>query len=427
MNTTNLLSFYRCGVLIIITSYILKHRKKFKNSFNKSLNIFLDMKKNNFTYWVLSLALLFNVSAFAQYDDVYYNPDTDGDYYETNDYDEDTYTDEEDSSSDADEYAYDDDSFDDFNRRNDRFDNDGYYYSSRIRRFNRPYYGFNYYDPVYVDSYYYGNGYNRPFNNYGSTVLIYSNNNSYRNWRRANRYNNWNRYRPYRRSYFSNPWSSPYGYGYATGNRANFFNGYGGYNSPYNNNFGGAYGSNAYCPPSYGNGLNYNTRTNNYTNTNNSTGNYYGSRRSGDVRNVGNTGTLGRGNGSASNSGRGTTRGTSTTSTRGTRGTNTGKNSTYSSRKRSNNNNSYRGKRSTTSKPSTRGSYKSNRRSGTLKGSNSGSSSRGSYKSNRSSSRKTYTKPSRSYRSTPKTSTRSKSSFKGSSKGSSSFKRSRGN
>ena len=394
---------------------ILKHRKKFKNSFNKSLNIFLDMKKNSFTYWIVSLALLFNVSAFAQYDDVYYNPDTDGDYYETNDYDEDTYTEEGNSSSDADEYAYDDDSFDDFNRRNDRdrfdrYDDDGYYYSSRIRRFNRPYYGFNYYDPVYVDSYYYGNGYNPYFNNFGTTVLIYSNNNSYRNWRRANRFNRWNRFSPYRRAYgFNN-----YGYGFNSP-YGRTFNGFGGYGNGFSNNFGGGYVSNAYCPPSYGNGLNYNTRTNNRTT---GSGNYYGSRRSGDVRNTTNTGVLGRGNGSASsNTGRGTTSRGSTSTNTGTRGTNRGrKNSTnYSSR--SSDSKTYRGTRSAKSGSS----YKSNRRSSTLNRSSRGSSSSRSYKPSRSSSRSSYSKPSRSYNKSSRSSSRS------SSRGSSSFKSGRGN
>lgn len=44
-----------------------------------------------------------------------------------------------------------------------------YYYSSRVRLFQRPYTRFNYYDPVYVDVNYYD-----PFYQPGTTtVLIY--------------------------------------------------------------------------------------------------------------------------------------------------------------------------------------------------------------------------------------------------------------
>ncbi len=121
--------------------------------------------------------------AYSQYDDIYYNPDTDQSYYSyDNNNTGDSYygsrntsrarQEEIDRYYDADEYDY----YNDYD----------FYYTSRIRRFHRPMYGFGYYDPVYVDAYYYD-----PFVVPGNTVLIYDDFFSYRDWVRWRRWNNW--------------------------------------------------------------------------------------------------------------------------------------------------------------------------------------------------------------------------------------------
>ncbi|MFT6514530.1 MAG: hypothetical protein ACJAX1_003118, partial [Neolewinella sp.] len=102
-------------------------------------------KQSIFTSALALLALLFIAApASAQYDDVYYNPDDfattsySDDYSNSSDgYDDDAYT-----SYDDDGYNYDDNAYD-------------YQYSSRIRRFQRPYAGFGYYDPIYANAGYY--------------------------------------------------------------------------------------------------------------------------------------------------------------------------------------------------------------------------------------------------------------------------------
>ena len=206
----------------------------------------------------------------AQYDDIYYDPDTDGEYYDysSNTNSGDTYAYSDDNG------AYDDDSYDHYE---DDYD---YYYTSRIRRFHRPYQGFGYFDPVYVDRYYYD-----PFFTPGTTVLIYDNFYSYNRWNRWNRWNNysyWNRY---------DPWYQP-GFGWNSwGPRNSVFisyNNFGFGNSFYGNSFygggfyggGGIYGggySNYYCPPSWGSGYTYNT-----VSVANNT--YYGPRTGGSTR-----------------------------------------------------------------------------------------------------------------------------------------------
>lgn len=225
------------------------------------------MKKNKM------LALLVALFAFggantsiAQYDDLYYNPDTDADYYNDN------------SSSSNDSYANNDDDYEYDDEEYDYEDNE-YQYSSRIRRFHRPYYGFSYFDPVYVDRYYYDPFYfNDPFYYPGNTVLIYD---SYYPGFRRNRWNwgwGWNSWSgsSFYVSYgnFYNPWRSGWYDPWYGGNTYIVNNYYGGGYNPY---YGGGYYSNYYCPPSWGSGYTYNT-------VNNSNGSYYGSRRSGSTR-----------------------------------------------------------------------------------------------------------------------------------------------
>ena len=200
------------------------------------------MKRNNL------FALLFAFFAFswanvgmAQYDDLYYNPDTDGDYYNSssssytsNDY----YDDNSSSGYDDDDYDY----YDDYN----------YHYSSRIRRFHRPYYGFNYFDPVYVDVAYYDPFFAYdPFWTPGVSTLIYDPYWSANSWRRS-RWNSgfgWNSWGgpSFFVSYnsFYNPW------------RSNWYNPwYGGNNFIVNNYYGGGYGGfgNSYYGGGYGGG-----------------------------------------------------------------------------------------------------------------------------------------------------------------------------
>src|SRR6056297_2621420 len=126
------------------------------------------MKRYTLFYFTLLIALFaFTANGFAQYDDVYYNPDTD-DYYDgrssgnnSGSYDDNNARYEEgyDNGYDNgyDDYAYEQDEYYD------------YEYTSRVRRFHRPYYGFDYYDPIYVDLSYY----DPYFHPWGATVLIY--------------------------------------------------------------------------------------------------------------------------------------------------------------------------------------------------------------------------------------------------------------
>jgi hypothetical protein len=182
-----------------------------------------------------------------------------------------------------------------------------YYYTSRLRRFNRPYYGFGFFDPVYVDSYYYD-----PYLSSGLSVLIYDNP-YYSSWNRFNRFNSFNYYSGYNNyggfgNYgFGGGFGRGFGSGLGWGGGFNNF-GWGGFNnygwgSGFNNyGWGGGFnnynGFNnwGYCSPSWGNGFAYNSFNNVYNNNyynNNGNGNgtnggvardnnsYYGPRRGG--------------------------------------------------------------------------------------------------------------------------------------------------
>ena len=221
------------------------------------------------------LTLAFSNVALGQYDDLYYDPDRDAgttyttgtdrsqpvdnavaSRYDEEDGDYDNNTASYDRGYDDDEYEY----YDDYD----------YYYTSRVRRFHRPYYGFSYFDPCYADLYYYD-----PFINPGVTVLIYdgySSWNSWRSWRRWNRWNSWNTFN-YGWGGGWNRWNDPW-YGGGWNRWDNWY----GNNYYINNYYGGGWnnwgGNGYYCPPSWGNGYNYNT-----VNTNNNT--HYGPRNTG--------------------------------------------------------------------------------------------------------------------------------------------------
>ncbi len=125
--------------------------------------------------WVIVLLAL-PLAGFAQYDDLYYNPDRDRSY--------DLPTESDRSSSNNDDWrqqdegewdsgmierapSYDNEAYE-FEQRHD------YYYTSRIRRFHRPYYGFGFYDPIYVDRFYYDPFFAAsPFAGPALTTLIY--------------------------------------------------------------------------------------------------------------------------------------------------------------------------------------------------------------------------------------------------------------
>lgn len=242
------------------------------------------MKKIKFLAFAsLVLTLAFSNVALGQYDDLYYDPDRDaGTYYTTTGADRtqpadnavaSRYDDEEadyDNNMAGNARGYDDDDY-------EYYEDYDYYYTSRVRRFHRPYYGFSYFDPIYADLYYYD-----PFINPGVTVLIYdgySSWNSWNSWRRWNRWNSWGSFNRGWGGGWGNGWNDPwYGGGW---NRWNdpwygnnyYVNNYYGYGGGWNNWGGNGY----YCPPSWGNGYNYNT-----INTNNNT--HYGPRTTGSTR-----------------------------------------------------------------------------------------------------------------------------------------------
>src|SRR5687767_2216098 len=142
------------------------------------------MKVHTFKTLFTTLACAILIPAVsAQFDDVYYDPDN----VDLSQYDDDSYAgiDESENISyyDNDEYEY----YDDYD----------YHYSSRIRRFYRPYSGFGFYDPCYVGyNYYDPYDYNSYYYPGASIYISYGNSDywSYRNWRRWNRYNRWNSY-----------------------------------------------------------------------------------------------------------------------------------------------------------------------------------------------------------------------------------------
>ena len=197
-----------------------------------------------------------NVSVAQVVDDVYFDPARDRvatqkprpvTKEQDNYYKDETYQ--------TQDHGYVDDEYDYYN------DYD-FYYTSRIRRFHRPFYGFGYYDPIYVDAWHYD-----PFFSPGVTVLIYDDFFSFRDWTRWNRWNNWNRFGW--NDWGWNSWGSGWNswgwnnWGWNSWNRWNSWNPWWGatgfrfstwgFGGPYY--FGGSF----VYPPSWGNGYTYNT------------------------------------------------------------------------------------------------------------------------------------------------------------------------
>jgi hypothetical protein len=246
------------------------------------------MKKINFLAFAsLVLTLAFSNVALGQYDDLYYDPDRDaGTYYTTIGADRTQPADNAVASRYDDEENYDDNTAsygsgydnDDY----DYYEDYDYYYTSRVRRFHRPYYGFSYFDPIYADLYYYD-----PFINPGMTVLIYDGYSSWNNWNSWRRWNRWNSWGSFNRGWgwgnSWNRWNDPwYGGGWNNWGGNNYFiNNYYGGGGGWNNWGGGGWnnwgGNGYYCPPSWGNGYNYTT-----VNTVNNT--HYGPRTTGSTR-----------------------------------------------------------------------------------------------------------------------------------------------
>jgi hypothetical protein len=193
----------------------------------------------------------------AQFDDIYYDPNRDQSATEkintnTNTKEE-TYNQPENEGRIAsDSYAYDDESA--------SWEEQDYYYASRIKRFHRPYYGFDYYNSCYVDNFYYDPFDFDPFF-YNRDIYVSSiGYNDYYRWRR---WNSWNRY-----SYW-NQWDVCFGYAPFTFNYSYAYWPYSNYY--YNNNWSGY--------NSYHNG--YNNGNWNNGNDNHPNGTHYGSRRFG--------------------------------------------------------------------------------------------------------------------------------------------------
>lgn len=239
------------------------------------------VKLSSFFSFLLVAAVM--TTANAQYDDVYFDPDRDVSYTSSKGA---RYTKAaNDNATNTSNYNYDDSAYD-FGREssvNVADEQHDYYYTSRIRRFNRPYYGFNFYDPVYVDMAYYD-----PFVAPGATVLIYDNFNSFsafnswnrwNRWSRVNRFATWggNPYTPYYSSWGGNRWNNGFNswdpwYGSSFANNYSVNNFYG---------VGGGFVSNYYCPPSWGGGYTYNTVNTINNNNSNTNGTYSGPRNTG--------------------------------------------------------------------------------------------------------------------------------------------------
>lgn len=214
------------------------------------------MKFYKITALIVTLLVVGTFGVQAQWDDVYYDPDKDVIVENTNRY-----------SSSRD------------NTRSSRYYDDelGYYndydfhYTSRIRRFQRPMFGFGFFDPIYIDAMYYD-----PFMMPGmSTMLIYDDFYTRRAWARNSfwnsPFNRFNRFATF--GSFYDPFFSPFGFNSFYGSRFGFGLGA----SPFG--YYGAFNS-LYCPPSWGNNFNYNNATNLYSDLN-SRGTTFAPRRSG--------------------------------------------------------------------------------------------------------------------------------------------------
>ncbi|HMN90811.1 MAG TPA: hypothetical protein PKE68_12375, partial [Saprospiraceae bacterium] len=227
--------------------------------------------KNYMFLTLLTLLMLSGNLMAQQYDDLYYDPAKDRGFFYG--YQSDKRSNNA-TNSQRNVYSYTDNNAyreNDYRRNNEDFYDDDYYsyeddydfyYTSRIRRFHRPYYGFSYFDPIYVDMFYYD-----PFFQPGATVLIYDSFFSPFGWNRWNRWNRWNVGIGFGPAWGWNAWGNPWG-GWNSWNRWNRWGAWDpwwGMNSWYGpgvvNNyfFGGGFGGGFYCPPTWGSGYVYNT------------------------------------------------------------------------------------------------------------------------------------------------------------------------
>jgi len=154
------------------------------------------MKKNKslLTNLLMVIAVLFGASAMAQ-DDLYYDPATDAGYTPVND---DNYREESKITKRYEEDDYYEDEY-------------AYEYSSRIRRFHRPVQVIDYYDPFFVDMWFYDPFYMPGFTIYGGGY------NDYWRWRQWNRWNRRNAWAfgfgpSWGFGFNSWGWGSPWGY-----------------------------------------------------------------------------------------------------------------------------------------------------------------------------------------------------------------------
>lgn len=227
--------------------------------------------KNTFSNLFLAIFLAFISQGIqAQFDDIYYDPDRIESSNKIDrqpaphDLDESNNSNNLYSNSNEADYGFDDE-YTDWNDQD-------YYYTSRIKRFHRPYRGFDYYHGCYVDNYFYD-----PFEfdpwNYDRDIYMSSYGyNDYYRWRSWN-HRPWNSFTYWNHWDWCMGWSSyplTYSYSYWSNNcHSGYNNNYYGYNN-YNNNY--------YNNNHYGRGNNY---WNNNNNNNSSNDTYYGSRKFG--------------------------------------------------------------------------------------------------------------------------------------------------
>ncbi|MBK8954951.1 MAG: hypothetical protein IPM34_05260 [Saprospiraceae bacterium] len=110
------------------------------------------MKNNTNNLFIAIFLAFISQGIQAQFDDIYYDPDKDDEHVEQRYYSSDQ-NGTDDRYQSKDERYYDpNESYDD---EYGEWEDQDYYYTSRIKRFHRPVYGFNYYDPFYTHSYFY--------------------------------------------------------------------------------------------------------------------------------------------------------------------------------------------------------------------------------------------------------------------------------
>lgn len=236
--------------------------------------------KSKMTGVMLGVIGMLSFQAAAQFDDLYYKPGSATTVRTTSNTSSGSGFGNNSSGYDSQYFDY------------DAYEDQDFQYSSRIRRFQRPNPGFGFYDPFFVDVFYYD-----PF--FMGAGDIYAYNAFYNPWNRWNRFNRWNRWGG---GWGMNPWMSPYfgspsmviinNYGWGGGWNAGFGGGFGFYDpwcpgfgwngfgyGGFNNGWGGGFNN------GWGGGWNngWGGGWNNNIVDNGSGGRVYGPRRSGAV------------------------------------------------------------------------------------------------------------------------------------------------